>query len=100
MSTIRAACVQFAARPQDASIIHFGGRWSFGLDGQQKLVRGRNEDLALRLGTPGLGPGTFAFVLYPSTIPNDVYPEAVISFPATKPGQDPIKRQYTLTQRC
>src|SRR5256885_9811698 len=52
------------------------------LDGQQKLVRGRNEDLALRLGTPGLGPGTFAFIRYDHLIPDSAKPRVQIEYPA------------------
>jgi hypothetical protein len=91
--------LQFAARPQDASIIHFGGPWTFGLDGQQKLVRGRNEDLALRLGTPGRGPGTFAFICYDHLIPDAAKPRVQIEYPA-QPGEKPVAQSYLLEDRC
>jgi len=73
--------LQFAARPEDASIIHFGGPWTFGPDGQQKLVRGRREDLAFKLGTPGHGPGTFAWIRYDNLIPNSAKPRIRVEYP-------------------
>ncbi len=91
--------LQFAARPQDASIIHFGGPWTFGPDGQQKLVRGRNEDLALKLGTPGHGPGTFACICYDHLVPNSAKPKLRIEYPA-KPGDKPLAQSYILEDRC
>src|SRR5262245_59432160 len=91
--------LQFAARPEDASIVHFGGRWTFGPDGQQKLVRGRNEDLALKLGTPGHGPGTFACICYDILIPNSARPKVQIEYPA-RPGEKPLTRSHLLEDRC
>jgi hypothetical protein len=94
-----AGILQFAARPQDASIIHFGGRWTFSPDGPQKLVRGRNEDLALRLGTPGQGPGTFACICYDNWIPSAAKPRVQIDYPA-QPGEKPVTQSYLLEDRC
>jgi len=36
----------------------------------------------------------------PNTIPVGAYPESEITFPAKSPGQEPIKRKYTLKERC
>jgi hypothetical protein len=47
-----------------------------------------------------VGPGTFAFVLYPDTIPDKVYPVAEVTFPAHRPDQKPFTEKFTLTQRC
>jgi hypothetical protein len=91
--------LQFAARPQDASIIHFGGPWTFAPDGEQKLVRGRNEDLALKLGTPGHGPGTFAFICYDNLIPNSAKPKVRIQYPVES-GNKPVARSHVLEDRC
>ena len=63
-------------------------------------MAGAKTMLQIGVGPQGLGPGTFAFVLYPDTIPADAYPEAEIAFPAKGPGQDPIRRKYTLKERC
>jgi hypothetical protein len=56
--------------------------------------------LQIGVGTQGIGPGTFTFVLYPDTIPNTVYPDADITFPAKSSGDKPIQKKYTLKQRC
>jgi len=91
--------LQFAPRPQDASIVHFGGRWTFAPDGQQKLVRGRNEDLALRLGTPGRGPGTFAYICYDNLIASSAKPKVRIEYLIDSDGK-PRVQNYVLEDRC
>jgi len=96
-----AGMLLFADKPQDAPIIHLNGPFTLALqDRKQRLIAGDKTMLQIGVGPQGVGPGTFAFALYPNTIPNDVYPEAEIAFPAKAPGQDPIKRKYTLKQRC
>jgi hypothetical protein len=91
----------FADRPQDAPVIHLGGPFTLGLqDRGQRLIAGDKTMLQIGVGPRGVGPGTFAFVLYPDTIPNDAYPQAEVTFPAKRPGQSPVKRKYTLKQRC
>jgi hypothetical protein len=90
-----------ADKPQDAPIIHFNGPWTLGLqDIKQRLIPNQETMLQIGVGTQGIGPGTFTFALYPDTIPNDVYPEADITFPAKKSGEKPIQKKYTLKQRC
>lgn len=91
--------LQFAARPDDASVIYFGGNWAFAPDGPQKLVRGCNEDLTLKLGTPGHGPGTFAFIGYDNLIPNSARPNVRIEYPAMA-GNKPLVQSYVLDDRC
>jgi hypothetical protein len=55
----------FAARPQDAPLIHFGGALTLHVLPGEKLQRGEDpEPVNLWLGTPGLGPGTFAIMWY------------------------------------
>jgi hypothetical protein len=91
----------FAAKPQDAPIIHLNGPFTLALqDRKQRLIPGDKLMLQIGVGPQGVGPGTFAFVLYPNTIPNDAYPEAEITFPAKSQGQEPVKKKYTLKQRC
>jgi hypothetical protein len=95
-----AGMLLFADRPQDAPIIHLNGLFTIALqDRKQRLIASDKTMLQIGIGPQGLGPGTFAFVLYPNTIP-DVYPEAEITFPPRGAGQDPITRKYTLKQRC
>lgn len=96
-----AGMLLFADRPQDAPIIHLNGPFTLGLqDRKQRFIAGDKTMLQIGVGPQGIGPGTFAFVLYPNTIPNDAYPEAKITFPAKVPGQGAIKRKFTLKQRC
>jgi hypothetical protein len=91
----------FADRPQDAPIIHLNGPWSIGLqDIKQQLIAGHKTMLQIGIGTQGVGPGTFAFVLYPNTIPNDAYPRAEITFPAGRSGDKPVQLKLELKQRC
>jgi hypothetical protein len=91
----------FADKPQDAPIIHLNGPFTLALqDRKQRLIPGEKLMLQIGVGPQGVGPGTFAFVFYPNTIPNDVYPDADITFPSKSPGQAPIKEKFTLKQRC
>jgi hypothetical protein len=91
----------FADKPKDAPIIHLNGPFTLALqDRKQRLIPGEKLMLQIGVGPQGVGPGTFAFVLYPNTIPNDAYPEAEITFPAKSTGREAIKKKYTLKQRC
>ena len=91
----------FGDRPTEAPVIHFNGPWSLGLqDLRQRLTAGHKSQLQIGVGTQGIGPGTFSFVLYPNTIPDKVYPEADITFPPKTPGEKPIRQKYTLKERC
>jgi hypothetical protein len=91
----------FADRPAEAPVIHFNGPWTLGLqDLKQRLTAGHESQLQIGVGTQGIGPGTFSFVLYSNTIPTDAYPVADVTFPAKTPGDKPIRRKYTLKERC
>lgn len=91
----------FADRPSDAPIVQFNGPWTLGLqDLKQRVTVGQKSRLTFGVGTPGIGPGTFSFILYPDTIPADAYPVAEITFPARNPGDKPIRRKYVLKERC
>ena len=91
----------FADRPQDAPIVHLNGPWTLGLqDYKTVFTAGHKTELQLGVGSHGVGPGSFSFVLYPNTIPATVYPVAEIDFPGRDKGDVPVKRKYTLKQRC
>jgi hypothetical protein len=92
--------LQLAARPEQAPVIHFGGPWTVWPDGQQKLVRGRSEDLTLRVGTPGYGPGTFACICYDNLIPASGKPHLRVEYPAPPAGETPRPPSYILEDRC
>jgi hypothetical protein len=91
----------FADRPQDAPVVHLNGPWTFGLqDIKQRLVAGRKSNLQLGVGTPGLGAGTFAFVLYSGTIPVDAYPVGEFTFPPRESGGPALTQAVTFKERC
>jgi hypothetical protein len=94
-----AGVLQFADRSEKAPVIHFGGAWTLSPDGQQKLVRGRNEDLVLKVGTQGHGPGTFACICYDALIPASAKPHVRIEYPAQR-GNKPVVRSQALEDRC
>jgi hypothetical protein len=92
----------FADRPQDAPIVHLNGAWTLGLqDYKSRFTVGHKTELQIGVGTFGVGPGTFSFVLYSNnTIPQTAYPVADIRFPAGEKGAEPIQCRYTLKERC
>ncbi len=90
---------RFAARPQDAPIVHFGGPLQMSLRIEQSLRRGRRASLMTMIGTPGRGDGTFAALDYPM-VPSGVNPVAEIEFPSPVPGKDPIRSTVSLDHRC
>jgi hypothetical protein len=92
--------LRFAARPQDAPIIHVHGPLKMGLHPMQKLVRGQVTELRASVGTPGLGKGTFVMMGYQGRIPGGVHPVAEVEFPPAAPGKAPVKTKVTLSQRC
>jgi hypothetical protein len=91
----------FADRAQDAPVVHLNGPWTLGLqDIKQHLVVGKQTNLQIGVGTPGIGPGTFAFVLYPNTIPADAFPVGDFSFPAKEPGGKAVTQTVVFKKRC
>jgi len=91
---------QFADRPQDAPIVHFGGPWQITLFGGHRLTIGRESDVVLGVGTPGLGPATMTYIDYERVIPENVYPTLDITYPAKAPDETARTEHYTLKRRC
>ena len=88
--------LQFADRPTDAPIIHFGGPLTVTLCGTAETWRvGRNRDLDLVVGTPGVGPGSTAAIAYNKAIPDTLIPKAEITFPPLTAGASPSKECTT-----
>jgi hypothetical protein len=76
----------FATRPQDAPIVHLNGPLTLQLvDPPRRWPPGARVDLVVLFGTPGLGKGTFAYMIqgFPSR------PTAEIQFPAKNPRAAP-----------
>lgn len=92
--------LQFADRPQDAPVIHFGGPLRITLFGKHTLTIGRETEVYLGVGTPGLGPGTTAYIAYEEVIPESAFPMAKIAYPAAVSGEPPVIELYELKHRC
>jgi len=91
----------FAARPQDAPVIHFNGPLTMATRFDEQVLKRGSEGTELRtaIGTPGLGKGTFAF-LSTDAVPANVHPVAEIEFPAASENAKPIRSTFTLDHRC
>jgi hypothetical protein len=93
--------LQFAAKPADAPVIHFGGPLEINFFAELPSLRvDRGTDLVLVVGTSGVGPGTFAMLSYLDTIPEDVKPVAEIIYQPAKPGEAPFKEKFEIKERC
>lgn len=90
----------FAAKPADAPIIQFNGPLSLGPFSTPKVTRnGKTIDVAVLIGTPGHGKGTFASSGY-QDLPKEARPTIEIAFPGAQPGAPPLVVKDTLTHRC
>jgi hypothetical protein len=92
--------LQFAPNPRDAPIIHFGGPLQISLAHPQRLQVGRSIDVILGVGSPGVGPGTMAYLFYDGVIPQSACPKLAVTYPPLKPGEAPLKELYELRGRC
>jgi hypothetical protein len=110
-----AGALQFGDKPENAPVIHLGGKLQMGLfteSGEPELIRDKDgEELRAWVGTPGLGKGTFAAIIneqslintllgLPGGIPSGVHPVADIEFPNKNADMPPIKVAITLKERC
>jgi hypothetical protein len=90
----------FTNRPDKASVIHLDGPLQMGLQPFQKLARGKEPtQLRAGVGTPGMGAGTLATLVYltkPGLVPNEWHPLAEIEFP----GEKAVREKVTLDGRC
>jgi hypothetical protein len=91
----------FSDSPATAPVIHFGGPLQLSRDaGPLKLYPNLVHDLMLEIGTPGIGPGTFATVGYEKLVPAKAFVRVEAEFPAAKPGDKPVKQSFDLKHRC
>lgn len=90
--------LQFASSQQDAPVVHFGGPWTVTLTAQHTAQVGRQKEVVLIMGTPGLGPGTTTRVAYDGVVPDGLNPKVVALY--ASPAGSPIRRQYDLSRRC
>jgi hypothetical protein len=93
--------LQFADSPSKAPAIHLGPPFEITFYGSRPALRaGRESDLVLVVGSPGVGPGTFAMVEYEDTIPKNVKPIAELILPPSKAGTQPSKEPFEIKGRC
>ncbi|MFL5327463.1 MAG: hypothetical protein ACJ8C4_01000 [Gemmataceae bacterium] len=92
--------LQFADRPQDAPIIHFGGPMQITLWERPTLRVGRQDEIILVIATLGVGSGTRAFMSYNGIVSPQLHPKVEITFAGAKPGESPVKELYELKQWC
>lgn len=92
--------LQFADQARLAPIIHFVGPRQITLFSRPELVIGREQDVVLAVGTPGIGPGTTAFLDYEGVIPEKAYPTLEITYPSRQKGEAPVRKRYVLKRRC
>jgi hypothetical protein len=92
--------LQFAERPQDAPILHFGGPWQVTLFGKHRLTIDREADVVLGVGSPGVGPGSTTWIDYEGVIPENIYPTLEVVYLPKRPSDPPLREHYELKQRC
>jgi hypothetical protein len=92
--------LQFADKPQDAPVIHFGGPWQVTLFSRHRLTAGREQEFVLVVGTRGVGPGTTAYVPYEGVVPDKIHPTVEIAYAPRRPGETPVRELHELKQRC
>jgi hypothetical protein len=83
--------LQFAARPEDSPVIHFGGPWVIALAQKPTLRINRPIDVYLALTTPGLGPGTEVLTGYEGVVPKQLHPKAEFTFSRANVNIDGIE---------
>ncbi len=92
---------QFADKPANAPAVLLAGPLQITFYADRPTLRvGGASELVLVVGTPGVGPGTFAMLGYEDTIPATVKPVADVSLPSAKTGAPPLKEKWEIKQRC
>ena len=91
----------FADTPANAPVLHFGGPLHLRSEvARPTLYCDVVHDLMLTVGTPGIGPGTFACVAYDKLIPKEAFVVVEAVFSPQKAGEPPLKQKFELRQRC
>ena len=94
--------LQFADRPQDAPVVHFGGpppvgiRRAADLPSRPAGTRGAGSPLLRQHRHHGLGNGTFAYFLWAKGVPRDIRVTAEIEFPPKVPGGPAVNTRWVL----
>jgi hypothetical protein len=93
--------LQFADKPADAPAVWLGGPLQITFYAELPTLRvGRGTELSLVVGTPGVGPGTFAMLDYEGAIPKEAKPLAELTLLSARPGAPPLKEKWEIKDRC
>ena len=85
--------VRFTTKPADAPIAHMDGPLTLGIVSPLMEYRlGLDTNLAVGVGTTGLGAGAFSFLTY-DTFPKDARPFAVVTIPGRGPKRLELKEK-------
>jgi hypothetical protein len=83
---------EFAATAKGAPVVHFNGPLTLDLFHEQEdFQAGADMEMTAVVGTPGVGPGTFAHFLC-NAYPKGAWPRAVIEFPVGPGGNQVIAK--------
>lgn len=96
----RSGVLQFGSDPAKAPVINFAGVWQILLEERPQLVVGRRAELFLAIGTPGVGPGSTAYIAHEGLVPESTRASVQIAFPPAQPDQHPIEARYATAHRC
>ena len=88
-----------AAKAAEASIVHFAGPLTLSLDDKELDCKEDEPELYARIGTQGLGEGTFASISY-SKVPAGAHPVAEMELPGKDASSKPIRVRFDLKERC
>ena len=93
--------LQFSTSPADAPVIRLGGPLEITFYSRlPRLFAGCDREFDLVVGTPGIGPGTFAMLRYQDTIPASIKPNVEILYTRAAPGVPRRKQSCALGERC
>lgn len=91
---------QFSRKRETCPVYHFQGPLTIRRIGNESFVPGQeDESLSVRIGTPGIGQGSFAAIEH-DCVPKNVHPKAVIVFQNCTDPKVPIRLTLILKKRC
>jgi hypothetical protein len=95
------AILQFADAPDQAPVIRFNEPLQITCYSQRPTLRvGAATELVFVIGSPGIGPGTFATIGYRDTVPADAKAVVELSLPSARRDGPPVKQTVAVTGRC
>jgi hypothetical protein len=91
----------FAKTPDQAPVVRCAGPLEITFYEELPSLRvGRDTEMGLVVGAPGIGPGTFASLDYEKTIPRSAKPVVELVLQSSKEGVPPIKETFEIKGRC